>query len=268
MRQTDRRGLARVALGAASPAFLLATVAAALLAAAAPARAQGRFPPDSLVNLKFFPRTMTVRELMDRMRFFTFALGVRCQYCHVGQEGMPLDSFNFRSDDKRTKRTARVMLDMLQHINTEHLAMVPERPTPNVEVTCFTCHRGVARPRDLGAIVLEAARQAGLDSAVRTYRALREQYYGRAAYDFGEPSLNGVSDGLLQDRRFDDAVAILRLNAEFFPTSPQIPTRLGEAYLMKGDTASAIANYREALQKNPQNPVARRRLRDLGAGPN
>jgi hypothetical protein len=256
------RRVPRLAIAAA----LLAS--AALLCAAAPARAQGRFPPDSLVNLKFFPRTIGVRDLIDTMRFFTSALGVRCQFCHVGREGMPLDSFDFRSDDKRTKRTARVMLDMVHHINMEHLAEVPERPEPHVVVTCFTCHRGVSRPFDLATVMLQTTRQAGLDSAVRTYRALRERYYGRAAYDFGEPSLNSAAEGLLADRRFDDALALLRLNAEFFPASLQIPTRMGEAFLLKGDTASAIASYRQALQRDSTSFLARRRLGQLGARPN
>ena len=62
-------------------------VAVFVLAATAPpaARAQRRFPPDSLVNLKYFPKTIAVRDLLDSMRFFTFALGVRCQFCHVGR---------------------------------------------------------------------------------------------------------------------------------------------------------------------------------------
>jgi hypothetical protein len=256
----------RLASRAAAAAVL--SLVAALLGAAAPAAAQGRFPPDSLVNLKYFPKTIAVRDLIDSMRFFTSALGVRCQFCHVGREGMPLDSFNFRSDDKRTKRAARVMLDMVHHINMEHLADVPERPEPHVVVTCFTCHRGVNRPFDLATIMLQTARQAGLDSAVRAYRALREQYYGRAAYDFGEPSLNSVSEGLLGDRRFDDALAVLRLNAEYFPNSLQIPTRMGEAFLAKGDTANAIASYRQAVQRDSTSFLARRRLRGLGASPN
>jgi len=43
----------------------------ALTLAAAPVRAQGKFPPDSLVNLKFFPATTPVRDLINQMRFFT-----------------------------------------------------------------------------------------------------------------------------------------------------------------------------------------------------
>jgi hypothetical protein len=244
------------------------TVAAALVLAGSPAHAQGRFPPDSLVNLKFFPKTIPVRDLIDSMRLFTFALGVRCQYCHEGREGMPLDSFNFRSDDKRTKRTARVMLDMVHHINMEHLMDVPERPVPGVQVTCFTCHRGVARPVALWTLVAVTARESGLDSAVKAYRALRERYYGRAAFDFGEASLSAAAEELRGQGRIDDAIGILRLNLEFFPNSALVLYSLGEAYLAKADTANAVTNYRQALQKEPRLFPAARRLTDLGQSPN
>ncbi len=244
-----------------------ALTALALLLAAAPARAQGRFPPDSLVNLKFFPATMPVRDLINQMRFFTGALGVRCQYCHVGQEGMPLDSFNFRSDDKRTKLTARVMLEMVRAINTQNLSQIPQRPVPNVEVTCMTCHRGVARPEALDQLMTETITTAGADSAVRMYRALRDRYYGRAAYDFGEQSLNGVAQGLSQLHRYDDALRVLTLNAEFFPASALVAVLTGDAQLGKGDTTGAIASYRQALLRDPRAFPAQRALRQLGQTP-
>src|SRR5213593_3964012 len=74
------------------------------------ASAQGRFPPDSFKNLKVLPKTIDQRTLINTMRGFAQSLGVRCVYCHVGREDQPLDSVNFAADDKRTKRTARVMM--------------------------------------------------------------------------------------------------------------------------------------------------------------
>jgi TolA-binding protein len=43
---------------------------------------------------------------------------------------------------------------------------------------------------------------------------------------------------------------------------------LGETFLAKGDTAGAVANYRQALQKDPRTFPAARRLRELGQNPN
>jgi hypothetical protein len=247
-------------------AFVRLTVASLLLPTALLAQA-GRFPPDSLRNIKVLPATMTPREVVGTMRGFATALGVRCQFCHVGEEGQPLDQFNFSSDDKATKVTARIMIQMVQAINSQHLSQIAQRETPQVTVTCQTCHHGVAIPRPLGDIIGNTALSGGLDSAVRAYRALRERYYGRAAYDFGELTLILATDGLTQARRFDDALGMLRLNAEFYPQSSQTQTSIGEVFRIRGDTAAAIAAYRQALVLNPNDGGARQRLRQLGQQP-
>src|SRR5437868_1796735 len=85
--------------------------------ALAAAQAAGHFPPDSLVNTRVIPRHTPVIEVIGTMRNFAGGLGVRCQYCHVGREGMPLDSFDFASDDKRPKLVAREMMRMVEEIN-------------------------------------------------------------------------------------------------------------------------------------------------------
>src|SRR3712207_6825302 len=101
----------------------------ALLAAPAMlgAQAQAHFPPDSLVNVHVFPKTAPVMQVVAAMRDFSGALGVRCSYCHVGEEGRPLESFNFPSDDKRTKLVGRQMMRMVQEIN-RRLDTLPGRP--------------------------------------------------------------------------------------------------------------------------------------------
>jgi hypothetical protein len=230
------------------------------------AAAQGKFPPDSFTNLKVLPKDISKPALINMMRSFTGALGVRCQYCHVGREGMPLDSFNFASDDKRTKKVARVMLHMVMHINEEHLAEVPDRPEPHVVVKCATCHRGIARPILLDDDLQLTLADSGLDAAVRRYRALRDQYYGSGAYDFRDGVLTGLARGEMQAGRVDNAIGLLKLNAEFNPTVAFIPAALGDAYLQKGDTAKALESYRAALAKDSTLGLARARLRQLTGG--
>src|SRR5215475_2725501 len=72
-----------------------------------------QFPPQKLENLKVFPKDIPVRALLDTMGGFTRALGVRCNYCHVGEEGKPLSSYDFKSDEKPEKTKAREMLRMV-----------------------------------------------------------------------------------------------------------------------------------------------------------
>lgn len=228
------------------------------------AQVQGKFPPDSFINLKVLPQDIPQRQLIDLMRGFTGALDVRCPYCHVGREGMPLDSFDFASDEKRTKRTARIMLQMVRRIDDSTLTQIPDRPSPEVEVTCFTCHHGVSRPMPLADVLRAALEAGGLDSAARAYRELRAAYYGRAAYDFGEATLTDLALGLARSRRQGDAVGMLDLNAEFFPGSPGVPFARGEVQLIAGDTVSALTWYRRALAVDSTFQPARFRLRRLG----
>lgn len=242
-------------------AFLFATAAA--LPLSPPASAQGRFPPDSFKNLKVLSKSISQRALIDTMRGFALALGVRCVYCHVGKEGQPLDSVDFAADDKRPKKVARVMMHMVMHINEEHLADVPDRPKPVVVVRCATCHRGIARPRLLDDDLALMLADSGIDATVNRYRALRQRYYGSGSYDFGEGVLNQLARVEAQAKRLDNSMALLKLNGEFYPASAQIPFLEAEVYLQRGDTAAAVAGYRDALAKDSTNTAARRRLAAL-----
>jgi hypothetical protein len=239
-----------------------------LLAASPPLRAQvvGHFPPDSLINTKVIPDSTPVIQVIGMMRNFAGSLGVRCQFCHVGEEGMPLDSFDFAVDKKRTKLVARQMMHMVQEIN-RRIDTIPERPDTTLEVTCVTCHRGVSRPVPLGALISDVTLTAGSDSAIRTYRALRQRYYGRDAYDFGEFSLNSAAFRVGRAGKYDGAFALLQLNEEYFPSSSPMYVFRGNINLMRGDTTAAAAAYREAIRRDSTNSEARGRLRDIGQQP-
>jgi hypothetical protein len=124
-----------------------------VLAAAGPgsgldAQQQQWLPPPPM-NLQVLPASVETRALVATMRGFTQALGVRCQHCHVykGENPDDLTTFDFASDEKPAKQTARAMLRMLQAINGDHLKDVGEpRPAGEMKVTCYTCHRGETKP--------------------------------------------------------------------------------------------------------------------------
>src|SRR5438034_7958225 len=239
-------------------------IAALTVPAALSSQAPGHFPPDSLINVKIIPKNTPVMQVVGIMRNFTGALGVRCPFCHVGQEGMPLGQFDFAKDEKRTKLTARQMMRMVEEIN-RRVDTLPEHAqmASHVEVTCQTCHRGVSRPMPLEQLVQETAQTSGADSAVRAYRALRERYYGRASYDFGEPTLDVAAFRLARAGKFAEAFAMLRLNEEQFPASSNLATFRANINLMKGDTAAAIAAFREAVRRDSTNGEAQGRLRQI-----
>ena len=244
----------------------LAALALLFVSAPLSGQAAGKFPPDSLVNLKVIPEGTSVIQVVGMMRNMTGDLGVRCQFCHLGEEGQPLAQFDFASDQKRTKVVARQMMLLVREINAR-LDTLPNRPTPLLQVTCATCHRGTSRPIPLFTLLQEASEAAGPDSAIRAYRALRQRYYGRDAFDFGEPSLNIAAFRLGRASRFEEALALLRLNEEYFPASSGMYVFRGNINLMRGDTSAAEAAFREAIRRDSTNNEARGRLRAIGRRP-
>ena len=230
------------------------------------AQPPGKWPPDSLVNTQVIPRTTPVTQVIGQMRNITAGLGVRCQFCHVGEEGLALERFDFAADEKRTKLVARQMMRMVQEIN-RRLDTIPRAAGAALQVTCETCHRGVNRPVPLFTVLVEAGMAAGSDSALRAYRALRERYYGDDAYDFREPTLNIAAFRLGRANKFDEAFALLRLNEELYPNSSGMYVFRGNINLMRADTTAAAAAFREAIRRDPRNEEARGRLRDIGQRP-
>jgi photosynthetic reaction center cytochrome c subunit len=134
---------------------------------AAPSGAQ---PPWKGENLQYFAKDVTLEQLTQRMREFSFALGVRCQYCHSGGNGVTFEGVSFASDEKSTKITARGMLRMIDQLNNVTLAQLPSRAQPRVVVDCATCHRGVPLPKSLQTTLFEIVDGQGAAAAVAKYR--------------------------------------------------------------------------------------------------
>jgi tetratricopeptide (TPR) repeat protein len=150
---------------------------------------------------------------------FTRALGVGCSYCHVGRVGEPLETYDFASDDKPTKRKARVMLGMVTRINDVELASLEDRASPAIRVQCITCHRGAPRPRMLQDVLMAAWQAGGVDSTAAAYASLRSRYYGRFVYDFSEVPLADVAGDLAARDELADAERLHDLNVQSNPSS-------------------------------------------------
>ena len=53
--------------------------------------------------------------------------GRGCLFCHVGDMDRPRGEWDYASDEKLTKRKARVMMAMVREINGEHLPQLKAR---------------------------------------------------------------------------------------------------------------------------------------------
>ena len=135
-----------MAVTAVRPLFLAMVIG---LLPSSSAAAQGAFPPSSFQNLQVLPKDAGARVVVATMKGFANNLGVRCQFCHIGEEGWPLEQFDFVSDEKATKRTARAMMRLAADINSQLDAAVPRAGGDEPRVTCITCHRGKSKPTNL-----------------------------------------------------------------------------------------------------------------------
>jgi tetratricopeptide (TPR) repeat protein len=82
---------------------------------------------------------------------------------------------------------------------------------------------------------------------------------------FDESSINGLGYELMSVSRFDEAIEVLKLNAEKFPQSANAHDSLAEAYLKTGNNEMAIQHYKTALELEPGLESASEALKKLGA---
>jgi len=225
--------------------------------------AQGFQWPEEPENLQVL-EGFSGDRLAPVMRGFTQALGVRCSYCHVGEDGAPLSTYDFASDDNDHKVIARTMLRMLGVVNdTLRTIERSGHDHARVNMWCHTCHRGRPRPMTLAEELGEVYEHDGAGAALAQYDELRERFYGRGSYDFGEASLNALGYQALQAGDHDGAIAIFRRNVEEFPDSGNTHDSLGEGYMVRGDRELAIESYERSLELNPQNRNAAQKLQEL-----
>jgi tetratricopeptide (TPR) repeat protein len=230
-----------------------------ILFCAMPAAAQF---PEKFTNLKVLPKDISRQELQSTMRGFAFALSVRCEHCHVEKAGGKKFEMDFAADDKEAKKTARVMLEMVAAINRDYISKVTK--TPPIQVQCVTCHHGLTQPRTLNSVLAETVEQKGIDSAVAQYHDLRQKYYGSGQYDFGETSLNQLTESLLAQKKNKEALTIMEMSFDSnHPDSVWSYHMLAMTHEVNGQTEKAIADYRKVLELHPDDDWAKQQIASL-----
>jgi len=99
--------------------------------------AQSKLPADQVFKNVKVLKGLPVDEFMATMGFISASLGETCSDCHSAESG---GSWERYADDTPRKVVARGMIAMMNGINKTYFG-------GRREVTCYSCHRGVERPR-------------------------------------------------------------------------------------------------------------------------
>ena len=97
--------------------------------------------------------------------------------------------------------------------------------------------------------------------ALEAYRAIKKEKPDNASVS--ENRLNNLGYVLMRQKKLPEAIALFKLNVEFYPNAWNTYDSLGEAYMTNGDKELAIANYKKSLELNPQNSNGREMLKKL-----
>jgi tetratricopeptide (TPR) repeat protein len=219
---------------------------------------------DKLENLQVFPKDISKKELVTIMKTFTSGLGKRCDFCHVGK-GTDEIPFNFPSDEKAQKKTAREMILMTRAINDQYLKNMPPGNEPRVTVTCATCHHGQPRPEAIEDILRAELNSKGIESAIQRYRELRTQFYGGHSFDFTDKPLNRVAAELMEKNKLPESLALLKLNDEFHQQTAWSELLMGDAYSKSGMKEEALLHYRKSSELDPEDVFAKKKIEELTA---
>jgi hypothetical protein len=220
--------------------------------------------PQTFTNLQVLPKDIPRPQLVATMRGFAGGLGVRCTHCHVGPDD--LQGMDFATDEKETKKVARAMLRMVRGINADVIGALPAADPPRQQLTCLTCHRRETKPpRSLPDVLLSTINARGVPAAIDQYQKLRSEMLDAGLYDFREPSLNIVATSLRDQKKFDEALEVLRLNATMFPKSAMVQIQLGDTAAQKGDLPLAESYYKRATEIDPANAFAAKSLEAVRA---
>lgn len=184
-------------------------------------------------------KNLPEEQLIPAMQFVSASLGVGCDFCHVQGK--------FDQDDKKTKLTARKMMQMVAAINQNNF-------DGHREVTCNTCHNGSAHPVSIPVISDSGPKpptpEAPPPATLPTADQLLDKYVQALG---GEKAIGAVSSRVIEGTAsfFGHEVAVEIFNRTGQDKSGQ---RISYMHTPNGDNVTAFDGH-EGWLASPGRPV-------------
>lgn len=113
----------------------------------------------------------------------------------------------------------------------------------------------------IGELLSKTLAESGGEAAAAQARQLKQEKPND--YDFGGPQIGINVNRLMQRRKLQDALALLKVGIELYPEEPGFHARSGEAYAALGDRDAAIREYELSQKLNPDGTESKEMLRRL-----
>lgn len=124
----------------------------------------------------------------------------------------------------------------------------------------------LANPKpSIGVILDRVIKKEGIESAIGTYKDLKENHADE--YNFGENELIRLGYRYIGEGKKKEAVAVLKICVESYPESWNAYDSYADALRENNEKKKAVKNYRKSLELNPENSNGINMLKKLGVDP-
>jgi hypothetical protein len=211
--------------------------------AQAAADVAGKKAEEQFKNIQVL-KGVPAEQIFPTMQFVTASLGVECEFCHV--QGA------FEKDDKKTKLTARKMMEMMFAINKDNFE-------GHREVTCYSCHRGNAAPQAIPAVMTEEMKEAGPQQPIDgTKPADATENAGPTADQLLDKYVQAIGGAAATDRVSSRVMkGTIDFGGKSLPIdiySKDPDKRISFTHMIEGDSVTAF-NGHEGWLGTPGHPV-------------
>jgi dienelactone hydrolase/predicted negative regulator of RcsB-dependent stress response len=131
---------------------------------------------------------------------------------------------------------------------------------PHMMTVNFRAAKGI--PASLDALRAELGRQ-GFDHAAAIYAAMLKE---QPDFKLDEDAVVRWGSDLMEENHLAEAIEVLKLDVQVFPSSSNSYDSLGEAYMKAGQKQLAIESYKKSLELNPGDDEAKEKLKELEGG--
>jgi dienelactone hydrolase/predicted negative regulator of RcsB-dependent stress response len=131
---------------------------------------------------------------------------------------------------------------------------------PHMMTVNFRAAKGI--PASLDALRAEVGRQ-GFDHAAAIYAAMLKE---QPDFKLDEDAVLRWGSDLMEENHLAEAIEVLKLDVQVFPSSWNGYDSLGEAYMKAGQKQLAIESYKKSLELNPGDDEAKEKLKELEGG--